>query len=187
MTKEAGTLIMIGVAVALLLLMLLAWRRRIRRDSGLSAPLGVPEHAEIAARYEVLYVATTRHDEPLERLALKPLAYRARGELAITDRGVALSLDGAPTVFLASARLIAVGRSTWTIDRVVEPGGLVRVVWRADDDTVVDSYLRAASGSPADLIRDIEPLCAAPQAAVQGAAPQASSAKKIAPGTGETA
>ncbi|GAA2925812.1 hypothetical protein GCM10010458_04570 [Microbacterium luteolum] len=149
---------MIAVAVLILLAMLFAWRRRLRRDSGLTAPLGVPEHAEVVHREEVLYVSTTRHDQPLERLAISPLTYRARGELAVTDRGVALCLDGAPTVFLASSRLVQVDRATVTIDRVVEPGGLVRIAWNAADDTVVDSYLRLASGDPKNLISELQRL-----------------------------
>lgn len=158
MTRELAIAVMIAVAVLILLAMLFAWRRRLRRDSGLTAPLGVPEHAEVVHREEVLYVSTTRHDQPLERLAISPLTYRARGELAVTDRGVALCLDGAPTVFLASSRLVQVDRATVTIDRVVEPGGLVRIAWNAADDTVVDSYLRLASGDPKNLISELQRL-----------------------------
>jgi hypothetical protein len=168
MSREVAIGVMIALAVLILLAMLFAWRRRLRRDSGLSAPLGVPEHAEVARRDEVLYVSTTRHDEPLERLAVSPLAYRARGELAVTDRGVALCLDGAPTVFLASSRLVEVDRATVTIDRVVEPGGLIRIAWNADDDTVVDSYLRLATGDPQNLISDLRRLV--PAAPDRGAA-----------------
>ena len=73
----------------------------------------------MTGRHEILYVATTAHDQPLERLAVRPLTYRARGELVLTDRGVAFSLDGAPTVFLSSARLVAADRATVAIDRVV--------------------------------------------------------------------
>ncbi|MGV2902219.1 hypothetical protein ACNPM4_11090, partial [Microbacterium sp. AGC62] len=145
-------------ALLVLLTMLFAWRRRIRRDSVFTAPLGVPEHAAVSRRDEVLYVSTTRHEQPLERLAVSPLAYRARGELALTDRGIALCLDGEPTVFLASARLVAVDRATVTIDRVVEPGGLVRIAWNIDDDTIVDSYLRLATGDPRTLISDLQRL-----------------------------
>lgn len=148
----------VALAVIALLAMLFAWRRRLRRDAGLTAPLGVPEHAEVTSRDEVLYVSTTRHDEPLERVAISPLAYRARGELAVTDRGVALCLDGAPTVFLASSRLVDVGRATVTIDRVVEPGGLVRIAWTASDDTIVDSYVRVVSGDSTTLISDLQRL-----------------------------
>ncbi|MGW8483757.1 PH-like domain-containing protein [Microbacterium sp. NPDC055903] len=162
MTREALFLIAGLFALAILLLMLFAWRRRLRRDAAFSAPLGVPEHAEVQARHEVLYVSTTRHDQPLERLAISPLAYRARGELAVTDRGVALCLDGAPTVFLAKDRLKAVDRATVTIDRVVEKGGLVKLVWDVADAHPVDSYLRLASGDPQTLISELRPLIAAP-------------------------
>lgn len=158
MSRELAITVMIAVAVLILLAMLFAWRRRLRRDSGLAAPLGVPEHAEVGRRDEVLYVSTTRHDQPLERVAVSPLTYRARGELAITDRGVALCLDGSPTVFLASSRLVQVDRATVTIDRVVEPGGLIRISWSTDDDTVVDSYLRLATGDPKNLISELQRL-----------------------------
>lgn len=157
-TRDIAIAITIAVALLVLLTMLLAWRRRLRRDSALSAPLGVPEHAEVARRDEVLYVSTTRHEQPLERVTVSPLEYRARGELAVTDRGVALCLDGAPTVFLASSRLVAVDRATVTIDRVVEPGGLIRIAWNADDETIVDSYLRLATGDPRTLISDLQRL-----------------------------
>lgn len=157
-TRDIAIAITIAVALLVLLTMLLAWRRRLRRDSALTAPLGVPEHAEVARRDEVLYVSTTRHDQPLERMTVSPLEYRARGELAVTDRGVALCLDGAPTVFLASSRLVSVDRATVTIDRVVEPGGLIRIAWNADDETIVDSYLRLATGDPRTLISDLQRL-----------------------------
>ena len=156
--RDIAIAITIAVAALVLLAMFSAWRRRLRRDSGLAAPLGVPEHAEVLDRHEVLYVSTTKHDQPLERLTLSPLAYRARGEVAVTDRGLALCLDGAPTVFLASSRLESVGRATVTIDRVVEPGGLVRVAWSADDDTIVDSYLRLTDGDPQNFISELQRL-----------------------------
>lgn len=163
MTREIAGLIIAGVAVLILLAMVVGWRRRLRRDAGLTAPLGVPEHAVVTARHEVLYVATTRHDEPLERVAVHPLTYRARGELVLTDRGVVLSLDGAPTVFIASSRLVAADRATVTIDRVVEPNGLVRLVWRVADGILVDSYVRLTSAGPQQIIPELERLCAAPE------------------------
>jgi len=156
--RDLAVAILVAVALLVLLAMLFAWRRRLNRDSGLSAPLGVPEHAEVVSRHEVLYVSTTQHERPLERLAISPLAYRARGELAVTDRGIALCLDGAPTVFLASAKLRGVDRATVTIDRVVERGGLVRVAWSVDNDTTVDSYLRLTRGDPQNLISELQRL-----------------------------
>lgn len=156
--RDIAVAITIAVAVLILLSMYLAWRRRLRRDAVHVAPMGVPEHAEVLARHPVLYVSTTRHDEPLERLAITPLAYRARGELAVTDRGAALCLDGTPTVFLASSKLVQVDRATVTIDRVVEPDGLVRIAWNVDDKTIVDSYLRVTDGAPQNLISELQRL-----------------------------
>lgn len=169
--RDVAIAVMIGLAVLVLLSMVFAWRRRLRRDAGLAAPLGVPEHAEVIDRHEVLYVSTTKHDQPLERLTMSPLAYRARGEVAVTDRGLALCLDGAPTVFLASSRLAGVDRATVTIDRVVEPGGLVRVAWNVTDDTVVDSYLRLTDGDPKTFISALQRLVPASGAADDSAAP----------------
>lgn len=169
--RDVAIAVMIALAVLVLLAMAFAWRRRLRRDAGLAAPLGVPEHAEVIDRHEVLYVSTTKHGQPLERLTLSPLAYRARGEAAVTDRGLALCLDGAPTVFLASSRLAGVDRATVTIDRVVEPGGLVRVAWNVDDDTVVDSYLRLTDGDPKNFISALQQLVPASGSADDPAAP----------------
>lgn len=169
--RDLAIALMIALAALVLLAMLFAWRRRLRRDASLAAPLGVPEHAEVIARRPVLYVSTTKHDQPLERLTMSPLAYRARGEVAVTDRGLALCLDGAPTVFLASSRLSSVDRATVTIDRVVEPGGLVRIAWNADDDTIVDSYLRLTDGDPLNFISELQRLVPASGASDDTAAP----------------
>lgn len=163
MTRDLAVLLTILLAVVIIAAILFAWRARLRRDSGISAPLGVPEHAEVTERVEVLYVATTRHDEPLERVAVKPLEYRARGELVLTDRGAALSLDGSPTVFLASERLVAADLATVAIDRVVEPNGLVRIVWRESSGILLDSFLRVANGGPQHVLTALQRLCAAPE------------------------
>ena len=167
MSRELGVAVMIALAVVILGLMAWGWRRRMVRDSGLTVPLGVPEHAEVRLREAVLYVATTRVDEPLERLALRGLTFRARGEAAVTDRGLALSLDGSPTVFIAAAALVSVQRATVAIDKAVEPGGLVRVRWRIDGDTPVDSFLRLNGGDDTAFITALEALC---QAQPSGAA-----------------
>ncbi|UJP11017.1 hypothetical protein L2X99_05315 [Microbacterium sp. KUDC0406] len=163
MTRDLAVLLVVLLAVVVVGAMLFAWRRRLRRDSDLTAPLGVPEHAEVTERAEVLYVATTRHDQPLERVALKPLEYRARGELVLTDRGVALSLDGAPTVFLASSLIVTADLATVAIDRVVEPNGLIRVVWRESTGTLLDSFLRVANSGPQHVLAELQRLCAAPE------------------------
>ena len=68
MSREGVLAILVGVALVCLLLLALSWARRRRRDAGLHAPVGeLPEDARILATFAGLYVATTRHGQPLER------------------------------------------------------------------------------------------------------------------------
>lgn len=148
MTRETALLVIVLVAVALVALGAWAWMRRARRDRGLTAPVAeVPEGASTIGAFSALYVATTRHGEPLERLAIRGLAFRSRADVTVTDAGVALDLTGQPRVFLATSRILGAGQATVAIDRVVEPDGLARLSWRLDDGTVVDSYLRPQDAS----------------------------------------
>ncbi|MDX2375389.1 hypothetical protein M4I32_01055 [Microbacterium sp. LRZ72] len=155
MSREGALAVMVGVAIVLLALMAFGWWRRRRRDATLAAPTEVPAGLEHFAEAEGLYVATTRHDAPLDRLAMRHLAYRARARIAVAPAGVLLDLAGEPDVFLPADRLIGVGRATWTIDRVVERDGLVVIAWRVDDTTTADSYLRLQGAAPDDLVAAI--------------------------------
>jgi hypothetical protein len=159
MTREAALAVMIGVAVLILAALAVAWWRRTRRDAGLTAPVGEPPaDALVTATYRGLYVATTAHEQPLERLAIRGLGFRSRFTLTVTDRGLGLDLAGSPALFLPAGRLMEVGQSQVVIDRVVERDGLVRLVWRIDDDRLVDSYLRPQDVSAKTVADSIRPL-----------------------------
>jgi hypothetical protein len=148
MTREGALAVTIVFAVVLVAVLAWAWWRRTRRDSHLAPPIGeAPAGAAVLAVHEVLYVATTRHDEPLERLAIRGLGFRSRADLTVTAAGVALDLTGQPRFFLPAERIAHVDQATVAIDRVVEKDGLVRIVWRVDDGTTVDSYLRPQNAS----------------------------------------
>lgn len=159
MTREAALIVTVLVVLALMALLAWAWRRRARRDAGLAAPIGsAPDGATVRSAFPVLYVATTRHDDPLERLAIRHLGFRARGDLRVTDAGLGIDLDGAPALFLPPSRLAAVDQATVAIDRVVETGGLTRIVWLLDDGTPVDSFFRPQESSAQALAAAIRPL-----------------------------
>jgi hypothetical protein len=165
MTREAAVLIIVAAALALIALGVWAWRRRTRRDSGLAAPVGLPpEGAEVIATAHGFYVATTRHGEPLERLAIRGLGFRSRTQITVTSSGVALELPGQPQMFLPVTQLVSVDQATVAIDRVVERDGLTRITWRIarhDDDAstgsheVVDTYLRTQDTSTRSLTEAI--------------------------------
>lgn len=159
MSREGALLVMVGVAVVLLALLAWAWVRRTRRDARYSAPVGeLPEGSVETAVFSGLYVATTRHGEPLERLAIKGLGFRSRLDVTVTTAGVALDLRGQPRIVLDRDRLVDAAQATVAIDRVVERDGLTRVSWRIDDETVVDTYLRPQDASAKALADAIRPL-----------------------------
>jgi len=159
MSREGALVVMIGVALALLAVLAWAWVRRTRRDARFTAPVGeLPADAVETAVFSGLYVATTRHDEPLERLAIKGLGFRSRVDVTVTSAGVALDLQGQPRIALTRDRLVDAAQATVAIDRVVERDGLTRVSWRIDDDTIVDTYLRPQEASAKALADAIRPL-----------------------------
>ncbi|MDR6691864.1 hypothetical protein J2X55_002794 [Microbacterium sp. 1154] len=159
MSREGALLVMIGVAIVLLALLAWAWVRRTRRDARYTAPVGeLPEGAVETAAFSGLYVATTRHDEPLERLAITGLGFRSRVDVTVTTAGVALDLQGQPRIALTRDRLVDAAQATVAIDRVVERDGLTRISWRIDDDTVVDTYLRPQDASAKALADAVRPL-----------------------------
>jgi len=161
-----GIAFFVVLAGLVVLLMWWGWRGRRRRSAGVEAPLGEPT-GETTAVYDGLYVATTRHDAPLDRLAVSHLSFRSRVQVTVTTDGIALAQPASPTLFLPASRLVGAGRATWTIDRVVERDGLVLVAWRSADDTVCDTYIRLQSAAPEALVSAIDALKAQPTGAEQ--------------------
>ncbi|WEO75686.1 hypothetical protein BJQ94_09755 [Cryobacterium sp. SO2] len=156
-SRTVATVIVALVLLAVLGLMLRSWRRRTARDFALTP--GYPQPAvfdrELASA-AALYVATTPRDQPLERLAIAGLGFRARGGVSVTPQGVLLELAGSPALFIPADALELVADATWAIDRAVEPGGLLQLGWRltpgsdaaAAAPVSVDSYFRFSD--PAD-------------------------------------
>jgi hypothetical protein len=169
--RTLAAIITILVALGVLALMLRSWRRRSKRDAALSA--GYPQPAEPGrqlASAATLYVATTPRDQPLERLAIPGLGFRARGGISVTSQGVLLELAGSPALFIPADAVELVTDATWAIDRVVEPGGLFLLGWRlaaptdptastanpdsAATPTSVDSYFRFSDPTDRTAIRE---------------------------------
>jgi len=130
----------------LLLLMYLGWRARQKRQGSITRPDSAPAAlGPILGVFDALYVATTVAGEPLNRITIGGLGYRARATVTVAESGIVLALRGTPDVFVSTAALREVTRATWTIDRVVERDGLILLAWTlgaSPTETRVDSYLR---------------------------------------------
>jgi hypothetical protein len=163
MSRDQG-LILLSVAIPIVLIalgMVLGWRARRRRQSEVRRPASPPaELGPVLLSEDMLYVATTRADSPLDRIVVAGLGFRARAVVTVAEAGIRLELAGQEAVFLPTAALETVGRATWTIDRAVSNDGLVFVRWSqsAADDTLssFDSYFRPAA--PEELVDAIQHL-----------------------------
>lgn len=152
-SRTVATIIILLVLVGVLLLMLRSWRRRTARDAALTA--GYPQPADLGrplASAAALYVATTPRDQPLERLAITGLGFRARGGVTVTTAGVLLELAGSPALFIPMDAVEGVADATWAIDRAVEPGGLMLIGWRlAPATTTATTTATAPQDTPASV------------------------------------
>lgn len=128
--------------VVLLTLMLLGWRSRQKKQSNIAQPDSVPASIGTThGTFDGFYVATTAANDPLNRIAVRGLGYRARATVTVAEAGLVFALRGESDAFIPLGSLREVTRATWTIDRVVEEGGLVLIGWQLGD-TPVDSYFR---------------------------------------------
>ncbi|MCU1544563.1 MAG: hypothetical protein JWM50_2428 [Microbacteriaceae bacterium] len=142
MDKQLSAALVLLFLVVVLALMVLGWRARKRRQSALGEPQHPPADLGVSAGdFPGLYVATTIAGEPLNRVAVRGLGFRARTTVSVSTAGVVLPVAGQVDTFIPAGDVTAVGRASWAIDRVVEPDGLVFVGWNLGGDAV-DSYFR---------------------------------------------
>jgi hypothetical protein len=138
-------LVIVAVLTLVFSGMYVGWRGRRRRQATLGELAAAPaDLGEIHFVDDLLYVATTCADAPLERVAISGLGFRAGATATVAAAGVRLDVAGRrDPVFLPVADLRGAGRATWTIDRVVRRDGLVFVRWNLGG-TEVDTNLRSS-------------------------------------------
>lgn len=163
MTKELFALLSAAfVAVVALLVVLGLWSKR-RRQRDIDEPQGwTPTLPTLVT--EAFYVATTRAGDPYERIFAHGLGFRGRTQLAIDADGVQLLADRREVRIPASS-IRGVERATWTIDRVVEPGGILVIAHTLGAD--VDTYLRVI-GDDAPVLEALSSLVRGPKTTTTG-------------------
>jgi hypothetical protein len=159
--RTTAAIAVFALLAVLLGLMWLGWRNLRRRSAGIAAPDPIPETsgAEVLS-VRGMHVATTHAGRPLDRVAVRGLAFRARTDIRVTRGGVELRLAGGGEVFVPAANIERVERATWTIDRAVERDGLVVLGWTLGG-TGLDTNLRVED--PAALTTALNSLLGIPE------------------------
>jgi hypothetical protein len=140
--RTSAALIVLGVLLALLALMAVGWWWQKKRQSSLPAAESPPAKlGSVLGSFSGMYVATTKAGDPLNRIAVRGLGYRARTTITVTEAGIVLPIKGQPEIWIPSRSIREIGRASWVIDKAVEPGGLTVVGWFLGE-TELDSYFR---------------------------------------------
>lgn len=163
MSKETFALLCAGFVALLAVLVWLGIRSRRRRQGDIAEPQGWTDAVPTLV-VEALYVATTRAGDPYDRVFAHGLGFRGRTQLAIDAAGVQLLADRRELRIPASS-IREVARATWTIDRVVEPGGIIVIAHTLGTD--VDTYIRVI-GDDAAAFEALSALVHGSTTAVEG-------------------
>lgn len=162
MDRPALMALVVVVLVLLLILMVWGWRGRMRRQAHLPDPITVAEFPARATQFSVFYVATTHAGDQLNRIAVGGLGFRARAVVAVDTDGLVVAIPGQHPIFIPAFDLSDAAPATWTIDRVVEPGGLIRLSWTLRDEhsaVPVESYFRVIDSEDAPrLMSALHPM-----------------------------
>ena len=138
MDKSATAAFVLFFLAVMLGAMALSWWARKKRQSGYAELATVPtELGELLGEFTGLYLASTPPEEPLNRIAVRGLGFRARTTIEVFTAGLVFIGDR----FVPAATIAGIGRASYTIDRGVEPEGLTVVSWELGDARI-DSYFR---------------------------------------------
>jgi hypothetical protein len=155
----AGILVLVLLGL-ILVTMWLGWRARGQRQKKLSTQHAPPvDRGKAITTIDVMYVATTVAHDPLNRVAVGGLGFRARATLDVRNTGLWLQIPGQIDVFIPAKTINRVEKSTCTIDRVVEEGGMVLIAWILPSTDAVDTYVRVIDpNQPEKHIRSVQKL-----------------------------
>lgn len=139
--KIVWAIVVAAVTLLIFVAMGIGWRGRHRRTRNLEPYQLLSIDPSTERVFSAFYVATTERDQPLERVNSSGLGFRGRAELRYSSQGLILAIAGSPDFFIPHEQISDAVRATWTIDRVVEPGGLLNIQW-SWHELDVDTYLR---------------------------------------------
>jgi hypothetical protein len=141
MNETWGAIIVLVLIALSLAAMTLAWRKKAQRDSRFSliVPGFTPSVEDSPeTNYRCLYVATTLATDPLMRISIPGLTYRAQCSIGVSLAGLSISPEGENISHIPASQLIQLHRAQVAIDRVVEKDGLTAVSWNAFDTKIQD-------------------------------------------------
>mgnify|MGYP000005056393 CR=1 FL=1 len=129
MTRELIGFMMVSLVLIIAVLVGISYRRKRIAETANFSPLPAPKNCE---GLDVLYVSTVFADNPLRKLLAHGLGPRGKASVSVNEDGISICRKGEQGFLIAKQVVQGVEKSTATIDRAVEPGGLSSIYWRHD-------------------------------------------------------
>lgn len=134
MTRELIGFLMVMIVVVIAALVAIGYRKKRLSESSTIEPFS---EATDCNGIECLYVSTVFYDNPLRRLLAHGMGPRGKAAVAVGVDGISVCRQGERGFQISKTSLIGIERSSATIDRAVEPGGLTSIVWRHSGEQFV--------------------------------------------------
>jgi len=152
MTRELALVIVLALLAWALFALWRGWRSRVKKYGHLpplAADVGL-----VTRWFELLYVATTEVGKPMERVAVTPLAFRGKARVGVAPGGVVIDVVGEGPAGIPAAWVVGAGLATWTIDKAVDPDGLIFLRWTWGE-LAVESYFRVVDHPRDELLGEL--------------------------------
>jgi hypothetical protein len=134
--KVLATVVVLALIALAITGMIVAWRKRVARDSRfqiVSPTTTVISHGSLPVEFSGLYVATTLAADPLQRVALPGLSFRADAHVLVSSDGLSIVPRGEKPTFIPGPQIVQIHRTQVAIDKAVEKDGLTALSWTAWD------------------------------------------------------
>lgn len=119
------------VILAAITMMLVGWRNLKARQAQIPEPFAEFDDT-IEHRFDGMYVATTKFDDWLDRIAVHDLGVRTNATLELGTAGIHLIRSGSRDVHIGWEHFEDVKRSNGMIGKFVEKNGLIVITWNRD-------------------------------------------------------
>ena len=134
MTRELIGFLMVSLVLIIAIFVGVSYRRKRIAESASFSPLPGPETCE---GMHAFYVSTVFAENPLRRLLAHGLGPRGKAIVSVTDEGISICRKGERGFLISKQAVQGLGKSTATIDRAVEPGGLSSIYWSHDGEDLI--------------------------------------------------
>lgn len=158
---EVTITVLAVLAIGALVGMYVGWRRRSARTAlqiGALPPAPADSGVALTSAIAASYVATTFHEQWLERVAAHGLGVRGRATVTVHEHALVVERAGAPDLLLPATALRRVGRSSGMVGKFVADASIVVVTWASTGpdghEVLLDTGLRPDHSTERDVLED---------------------------------